>query len=250
MTTSNLSRETSEPALSALADRLEARREELARAALAVMLQNPFWEARFGERARRHGLQDGLYHVAYLCEALRAGAPATLEHYARWLQGVLTTRGMCTRHLADNLATLAEAIRRADVVEAEPAFRYLAQASEALRYPDGPARAVQDAGVALAFAVAQAMAEPGWTDEQRARWVDDLRYHVDYLADAVALARPQLFAAYVAFIAEFLEQRRVPRAHLRRALELLARQLAATMPPNTASACHDALALAARGLGP
>jgi hypothetical protein len=242
-----------EPAItpeSALADRLEARRDELARAALAVMLNHEFWQARFGERARRHGLQDGLYHVAYLCEALRAGSPAPLEHYARWLQGVLTTRGMCSRHLADNFATLAEAIGRADVAEAEPAFRYLARATEALRYDDEAPRAVQDASWALAGGVVAALAEPGWTEAQRARHVDDLRYHIDYLADAVALARPQLFAAYVAFIAGFLEQRGVPRALLRRALELLTQQLASTLSPRTAAACGDALGLALRGLGP
>lgn len=247
---SSASPDPSNVALSALADRLEQRREELARAALATMLRNPFWEARFGERARTYGLQDGLYHVAYLCEALRAGTPATLEHYARWLQRVLTTRGMCTRHVADNFAALAEAIGRADVDDAEPAFRYLARASEALRYPGEAPRALQDASEAVAVAVAAAAAEPGWSDAQRMRCVDDLRYHVDYLADAVALGRPQLFAAYVAFIAGLLEQRREPRAALRRVLELLARQIAATLSPSTASASHDALALALRGIGP
>lgn len=235
---------------SALADRLEARRDELARAALAEMLKNEFWEARFGERARRHGLQDGLYHVAYLCEALRAGSPAPLEHYARWLQGLLTTRGMCSRHLADNFSTLAEAIGRADVDEAEPAFRYLARATEALRYEDEAPRALQDATWALAGGVVAAVAEPAWSDAQRVECVDDLRYHIDYLADAVALGRPQLFAAYVAFIAGFLEPRRTPRATLRRALELLGQQISSTMSPRTAAAAADALSLALRGLGP
>lgn len=250
MITSSRGPEATEPSLSALADRLAARRDELARAALAALLKNPFWEARFGERARRHGLQDGLYHVAYLCEALRAGTPTPLEHYARWLQGVLTTRGMCSRHLADNFATLAEAIGRADVDDAEPAFRYLARASEALRYEDEAPRALQDASWALAGGVVAAFAEPGWTDAQRVKCIDDLRYHVDYLADAVALARPQQFAAYVAFIAEFLAPRGVPRAMLRRALELLGQQVVATMSPRTADACRDPLTLALRGLGP
>lgn len=235
---------------SALADRLEARRDELARGALAAQLKNEFWEARFGERARRHGLQDGLYHVAYLCEALRAGSPAPLEHYARWLQGVLTTRGMCSRHLADNFSALAEAIGRADVAEAEPAFRYLARATEALRYEDEAPRALQDASWSLAGGVVAALAGPDWDDAQRVKCVDDLRYHIDYLADAVALARPQQFAAYVAFIAGFLEQRRVPRAMLRRALAELAQQISSTMSPRTAAACGDALGLALRGLGP
>jgi hypothetical protein len=235
---------------SALADSLEARREELARAALAVQLKNEFWEARFGARARRHGLQDGLYHVAYLCEALRAGSPAPLEHYARWLQGVLTTRGMCSRHLADNFATLAEAISRADVAEAEPAFRYLARATEALRYEDEAPRALQDGTWALAGGVVAAIAGSDWDDARRVKCVDDMRYHIDYLADAVALARPQLYAAYVAFIAGFLEPRGVPRAMLRRALELLSQQISSTMSQRTAAACGDALGLALRGLGP
>jgi hypothetical protein len=175
--------------IDALADRLLAAADELTDQVLAEMYSDPFWYARFGQpRASRHGRQDGQHHIAHLVEALRAGDAVVIERYARWLQQVLTTRGMCTRHLAENFDRLGRAIADRGWPDGARAVELLAAATAALRYGDGPARALQDRADAIAGGDAE------------------LATLASYLADAVALATPAVFGAHVAWYAGFLEQ--------------------------------------------
>src|SRR3954465_800704 len=123
-----------------LADAIEARSQILADRALEAMYRDPFWDARFGERGRRYAREDNVHHIAYLVQALRAASVDLLTNYARWLQRVLTTRGMCSRHIGENFERVAEGIG-----DAAPAFAFLDEAAAALAYDGGPARAVQEA---------------------------------------------------------------------------------------------------------
>src|SRR4051812_15173560 len=93
-----------------LAERIERLGDSFARRALSIMYANPFWDDRFGERGRRFAEEDGRHHVSYLCEALRQGDPRVMVRYARWLQSVLTTRGMCSAHLDENLERIGGVI--------------------------------------------------------------------------------------------------------------------------------------------
>ena len=202
---------------------LEAAADALTDRVLAEMYENPFWRERFGERAQKHGRQDGLFHIKYLGEALRTGEASVIENYARWLQQVLTTRGMCTRHLDENFERLAKAIAEL-VPGSAPAVAMLEKARGALRYTEGtPARRVQDATPSLAAAVAGALyaKHPEWPETYRARCTDDLSYHLCYAADALALAMPNVFASYLTWIGEFLERHKVPRMHLDEAVAAL-----------------------------
>lgn len=169
-----------------LVARIEAAADALTDRVLSEMYADPFWYERYGERAEKHGRQDGHFHIKYLGEALRGNEPAVMEHYARWLQQLLTTRGMCTRHLDENFARLAHAI--ADTIaDSAPAVAMLEAGRKALRYADGPARQVQ---------------------ELRGHDATD----VSYAADAVALKQPDVFAKYVAWTGDFLARRGDDRA--------------------------------------
>src|SRR5579884_1066197 len=90
--------------------------------------RDAFWLARFGERGHNFILEDNRYHLTYLAEALAAASPAVLENYARWLQSVLTTRGMCTRHIEDNFMQLARLLRDSLPEVAPATGSYLEQA--------------------------------------------------------------------------------------------------------------------------
>jgi hypothetical protein len=220
-----------------LLERLDAATPRLCERVFVEMYANPFWDARFGERGRTHAAQDGRFHVQYLREALTAGDPGVMTRYATWLQQLLTTRGMCTRHLAENLARLARAIEDEGWEDGALATAPLVAAIEALRYPEGAARELQDAAPALAdLATARLYdAHPEWLertgDAGRRRCVDDLRYHLDYTADALALGTLDHLVAYAGWIAGFLEQHRVPRAHLVEALATLGAVVAEHTPP-------------------
>lgn len=58
-----------------LVARLDASAERLTGRVLAEMYADPFWQARFGVRADRHGRQDGRFHIDYLIQSLLADAP-------------------------------------------------------------------------------------------------------------------------------------------------------------------------------
>ena len=219
---------------------LEEKSASLTRRALAEMYEDPFWHARFGDRGQRFAEQDGQYHVSYLVSALALGNPGVLTGYARWLQTLLVSRGMCTRHIIENFERLAQAIE-ADVTNAQPAIDLLHAAVEALRYEGGHGRALQDLSERLADAVLArgTPASPGL----RGKDVLDL---LSYLADALGLARPELFATHVEWLAGFFDRRRVPVEPLRATLERLDLELAADAGASEAlrAAAHDFIAQA------
>lgn len=171
---------TTDPELAALLARLASDGPALAAEVLAAIYRDPFWRARFGARADEHGSKDGLHHLAYVREALAAGSPDVIAHYARWLQSVLTTRGMCSRHLADHFDRLAAAILAAGWPGAARAAAVLAAATAALRYPEGPARALADRIPALPA---------------------ELATLASYTSDALALGAPDTLVAHVAWCA-------------------------------------------------
>lgn len=172
-----------------LVERLRHYGPRISAQVIAEMWQDPFWAERFGERGRRNADKDGSFHIDYLVEAVEMGDAAVMERYASWLQSVLTTRGMSTRHLDDNFARLAQAIAR-EIPDSEKAIACLEAARRALRYPSGPARELQDAC-------------------ERLSPREDVRYVIAHLADAVALGRPELFAAHAKWLVEIGEAHRV-----------------------------------------
>ena len=213
--------------MTALANAIEARAQALADRALEAMYRNPFWDERFGERGRRFAREDNLHHIAYLVQALRAESADLLINYARWLQRVLTTRGMCSQHVSENFQRLAEAIKAEAIGDAAPALALLDTAGAALAYESGPARTVQTAAGSVATRTADAVyaRHPAWLahggGDGWARCRDDLLYLLSYLADALANGRPELFVDYVRWIAGFLQRRGIPPEHLREALATL-----------------------------
>ncbi len=188
---------------------------------------DPFWRERFGDRGRRHAGEDGDFHIAHLVQALVANEPEVLIRYARWLQSVLTTRGMCSRHLDENFERLARAIQR-ETPDSGPAVAYLERARGALCYPGGPGRELQDAAARLTRATVEELCRrhSNWLAQheaaERETWAKDVAYHLSYLADAAALGRTELFAAHAVWIGGFLQRRDVPQEHLVQCLEVIA----------------------------
>ena len=188
-----------------LVARLEREAPALSASVLAAMYEHPFWLERFGEHGRKFASDDGQHHVAYLVQALVAEDPAVLARYARWLRSVLTTRGMCSRHLEDNFERLARAIG-ASIDESAVATEYLREAGMALRYDANPARELQDATPRLADAAAAELqrAHPGaisvWGTRGEVAHRDDLLHYLSYLSDAAELRHSDGFLSYVAFV--------------------------------------------------
>jgi hypothetical protein len=228
----------------ALAHRLDQAADRLTTRVLDQMYRDPFWHARFAERAERHGRADGRFHIDYLIQALHASDPSIVENYARWLQQVLTSRGMCTRHLADNFRLLADAIRAEAWPDGEAAIALLDAARAALRYPAASAaHELQGAAPAIARAMNDALA---LGDPLRTYLVDDL---IDYTADAIALDHPAVLANHVTWLADFLAPAGVPRDRLAAALRALT-TAASTHAPGSRTAVDAAITPALAALSP
>ncbi|WAS97417.1 hypothetical protein [Nannocystis punicea] len=202
----------------ALIGQLEAARDRLTERVLEEMYADPFWRERFGERADKHGRQDGRFHVQYLQQALAEGDPAVLQNYARWLQQVLTARGMCTLHLAENFERLAIAISHEPWADRQAAVDLLRAAKAALAYSDGLAGEVQHRCDTIVLGAAVALAGAG--DDEPLQ-VAELATLVSYCADALALASPQVLANHVAWLGSYFDRHGLPRARLVRRLEAI-----------------------------
>src|SRR5687767_11115532 len=136
--------------LKALLHALEDNGQALIERVVGELYRDPFWDERYGERGRRAAEADLRRHLTYLAEALRAGEPALLTHYARGLQAVLVNRGICSRHLSLSFARLGEAIAEL-IPHSALAGEYLQAAEKGVHYKRPPAAQLQaQAGALLA----------------------------------------------------------------------------------------------------
>jgi hypothetical protein len=72
--------------------------------------RHPDWIERYGDGARKHGLEDARFHLAFLASAMEAGSTASFEAYARWTSRMLASRGIAAAFLAENLAQIGVAL--------------------------------------------------------------------------------------------------------------------------------------------
>ena len=193
--------------------RLRSATAELNLAAVDEEYKDPFWSDRYGERGRRHAVEDGQYHFSYVAEAVAAGSMHLLERYARWLRSVLVARGMCSEHLADGFRIRARLLTGPEWPDAGPALAAFGCADAALRYHEGPAAGLVPAATRPADRIG---------DES----TDELRILRSYLADALALARPTTWIDHAVWRVGFDARRGRPRGHTRALLDALHEQLA------------------------
>jgi hypothetical protein len=164
--------------MQSLARRVEARTQRLAESSVQGLFEDPFWFARYGEeRARRFGGEDAVFHVRYLVQALEARDAGVLERYARWLQGLLVARGMCSEHLAAHFQGLHVALVREALGEVVP-------------------RALREL----------ATREPS-SHGQEPRLSGELTLQLSYLMDALGTGRAGLFVEHVRWYKGFWPRR-------------------------------------------
>ena len=185
---------------------LERHADALARRPIDEMYAaDPFWMRRFGERGRRYAGEDGRHHVTYLVESLREGDPARMVRYALWLRSVLVSRGMCTRHVLENLERLDAAVAELVPQSGEAPSRHLRAAREALSYGRSPAGRLQAAADSLADAALARLDDylaPSRTGNAAPDARRELADLVWFLADALAADRDETFAMHAGWLAE------------------------------------------------
>jgi hypothetical protein len=236
-----------------LARRLEQSSSALSARVVQEMYEDRFWLERFGQRGLEHSQQDGRFHVSYLVQALIASDPGVLTRYARWLRSLLTTRGMCTLHLAENFERLARATQE-QVFDSARAVEYLRAARAALLDDAGPARELQLASERIVAQICARDGEPspslGATPAREAR--AELLHLLSYLTDALWLGRSEHFLAHVRWLRGFLQRQGVRDGQLEAWLEALASCVAHddSLSPGLREAAGRALSEARAALAP
>jgi hypothetical protein len=191
-----------------LARQVEARAERLAELSLVGMDEDPFWSARYGEEQARHLSEDARNHVRQLVKALEVGKPEEMKRYARGLRSERLAKGMCSRHIARQFQGLREALHREglDTGEGVLAHATLYAAEVALGWPEGPARALQQADVAVVMD-ALARLPPEDTVPGKERLTEELFLLLSYLTDAVGEGKAERFMEHVRWYAGFWPRR-------------------------------------------
>ncbi len=69
------------------------------------------WAARYGDAARRRGIEDAVFHQDFLAAALEAGEARAFGDYLRWTAGVLQSRGIAPRFLRENVEQISRALQ-------------------------------------------------------------------------------------------------------------------------------------------
>lgn len=214
----------------AIVELLQRHGRGISQRVLEEQYRDPFWTERYGSRGRRHADEDSDFHLRYLARALQHGDPGVLVRYARWLREVLASRGMCTRHLAENFRLLAEGLQAMHWTGGDTAVAFVRSAEDSLLYDEAVPRAVQDAAEDVAAEVSHAHRERfprGWAhaagrpEGPREDWLN----YLSYLADSLALGSPATLVAHTGWFAGFLERRGTPREQLDSGIAMLSDSL-------------------------
>lgn len=222
-----------------LAARLEERVQALSQRCTRAMYADPFWQARFGDRGRRHAEADSAYHVKYTAAALREGDMAVFENYALWLRGVLAARGMCSYHLTESFRQLTLAMQAENIPAAESAASVLAAGSRALDYSEGAAGELDEAREELRTAVTASLGGSSYRLEE---------LH-SFLADALARVDAQSFESHVRFLATSLARDDAERRALSGTLAALRDAVAGRLSAESSGRAVALIDAAQSGLG-
>ena len=96
----------------ALGDRLQHCKTEVAEEVTQIFLErHPDWLLRYGERARKFGIEDAQFHIDFLRGAIEAGSVQAFEDYCEWAAGLLRSRSIATDFLIENLSQIENALR-------------------------------------------------------------------------------------------------------------------------------------------
>ncbi len=194
-----------------LAEQLRSRGRELSRWVIDDMYRNPFWASRFASRGKEHAAQDAQYHITYLATAVETGLPEIMANYAVWLRNVLTSRGMCTRHLDENFERLADAMAMDYALSPDRLpFACLEAARTALLYEEGTARHIQQRQQQLADTILKDIgAHPKFENVPGISTRDDVRYLLSFCADGVASNSSDQLAAHLSWMHRFSNEQQV-----------------------------------------
>lgn len=83
---------------------------------------HPELSEKYGLRGRKKCIEDSVFHLHYLAEAVAAYSPKIFSNYVAWAKVMLVSRGIDWREFAANLEQMARVLRGNAPTEHQPVF--------------------------------------------------------------------------------------------------------------------------------
>src|SRR6476646_5585243 len=94
-----------------LGDRLQQLKPQVAERVTQVFLErHPEWLLKYGDKARKFGIEDAQFHIDFLRGAVEANSIQAFEDYCQWAAGLLKARSIPSRFLVENLTQIETAL--------------------------------------------------------------------------------------------------------------------------------------------
>ena len=83
-----------------LGERLQKLKPQVAEQVTQVFLErHPEWLLKYGEKARKFGIEDAQFHIDFLRGAVEANSIQAFEDYCEWAAGLLKARSIASHFL-------------------------------------------------------------------------------------------------------------------------------------------------------
>jgi methanogenic corrinoid protein MtbC1 len=95
-----------------LGERLQQLKPEVAEKVTQMFLErHPDWLLKYGERARKFGIEDAGFHIDFLRGAVESGSIQAFEDYCEWAARLLKSRAIDSHFLVENLTQIETVLR-------------------------------------------------------------------------------------------------------------------------------------------
>ena len=119
-----------------IAERIRGKKQVMAeRVTDEFLAHHADWVERYGDRARRFGIEDACFHFDFLAAALESGSPGAFGDYAHWAARILRHRGLPVEALEENLQQVGRAAAELDNSFADRIDDCIRAATAACRQP-------------------------------------------------------------------------------------------------------------------
>lgn len=94
-----------------LSARIQELKSETAEEATRMFLENhPDWLIKYGDRARKFGIEDAQHHIDFLVGAVEADRVQAFVEYCAWAAELLESRAIARNFLVENLTQIEAAL--------------------------------------------------------------------------------------------------------------------------------------------
>ncbi|GAB4164754.1 MAG: hypothetical protein Fur005_25250 [Roseiflexaceae bacterium] len=238
-----------------LAHQIDLQRKSVAEWVAALLLNTPFWEARYGSGIRERLIIDTDQNIETLAKAVRYRSPMIFEDHMRWRRDLVIDRGCSSGRIREALAHTWDALSNlleptANIIVGQ----YIQSALTALSYPVASAQQVASQQEALADELICHTFDTDWhwqaTYHNRAAAQAEAWFLIDMLIDSLGQQRTEPFSKYVHWLrGQYLKQG-LSSAHMQQQLWLLGHTIEQRFDPDLATKPQRIIEAAANALVP